>query len=151
MELLRKVVVPGIRMSLKLHQVRCCRSHVVVKSAFDLRNWMWFLTKYFTYSFRITLRPQMSMKSQLFFLMPFPSTSRTWSLLMKVIQLGGVRCCPMPHHSSPCATSSTREPMSTKSLCSIEDILVSALSKWDLPLITVVFNSLSVAFSNIQY
>lgn len=29
MELLRKVVVPGIRMSLKLHQVRCLRCYVV--------------------------------------------------------------------------------------------------------------------------
>lgn len=29
MELLRKVVVPGIRMSLKLHQVRLCRCHGV--------------------------------------------------------------------------------------------------------------------------
>lgn len=127
MELLRKVVVPGIRMSLKLHQVRCRRCHVVF--GLILRVKFDFVSKCCTCSSRITSRPQMSTKSRRFFSRPSPPTSRTWSLLMRVTQLGGALCCPTPRRSSPCATCLTKEPTSTKSLCSIDDTSASVSSR----------------------
>lgn len=85
----------------------CCQYFIVDQTDHSVFTWL----------VRTTSHPPMSMTSQLFFMRPSPRTSRTWSLLTKATQHGGVLFCPMPHHSSPCATSWMKAPMSTKLLC----------------------------------
>ncbi|MEQ2282934.1 hypothetical protein AMECASPLE_005938, partial [Ameca splendens] len=77
---------------------------------------------------RTTSRPLMNMMSRPFFTRRSPHTSRTWSSLTRATRAGGALCCPMPLHSSPCATCWTKARTSTRSSCSIGDTSASASS-----------------------
>lgn len=81
-------------------------------------------------SVRTTSLPRTSTMSRRSFSRPSPPTSRTSSSLTRATRPGGAPCCPTRRRCSPCATSSTKAPTSTKSSCSIDDTLASVSSRW---------------------
>lgn len=88
---------------------------------------------------RITLHLRTSMTNPQFCSKPSPPTSRILWLLTKATPPGGAPCCLTPLRSSPCATSSTKEPTSTKSSCSTDAISAFASSRWELKRVTFCY------------
>lgn len=111
MELMRRVVAPAIRMSLKLHQV-----------SYSLELWPWYikqnlviflskcinvlvtikmwkhLSKGVFFFFRTTSHPQTIMRTMVHCMMQLHLMSKVWLSPMKLIQLGEMRSCQMCHH-----------------------------------------------------
>lgn len=125
MELLRKVVVPGIRMSLKLHQVR----HICV---WDLTSSVLCVTSNVTFIIlcvwgifepdlnslcRITSPPLMSMRNHLCCLRRSLRTSRHWWLLTRATRPGAALSCPTLPLCSPSDMCWMKGPMNTRSSC----------------------------------